>query len=207
MLSPSYYTKPTEIDLMVYEKMIPEDHILCQFKKVIKFEQIRDLVKDCYHPNLGRSAEDPVIMLKLEVLQYLDGLSDRKVLKEVQVNVAYRYFLDLSMDSPLPSIGLLSQFRRRLGDERHQTVFGEVIRQARQHGLIKDDLRLTDVTHVIANVAVPATAEKRQTVCPRTSRGRTKAGGGNSQDHSQAHRDRTAGSAGGTFAEDRGVGR
>jgi len=159
MLSPSYYTKPTEIDLMVYEKMIPEDHILRQFKKVIEFEQFRDLVKECYHPNLGRSAEDPVIMLKLEVLQYLDGLSDRKVLKEVQVNVAYRYFLDLSMDSPLPSIGLLSQFRRRLGDERHQVVFAEVILQARQHGLIKDDLRLTDVTHVIANVAVPATLQ------------------------------------------------
>jgi transposase len=159
MLKPSYYTQPTEFDLMVYEKMIPKDHILRQFNKVIDFERFRDPMKGCYHPSLGRSAEDPVIMLKLEVLQFVYGLSDRKVLKEVQVNVAFREFLGISIDSKLPSIGLLPQFRRRLGTEQHQVVFGEVIRQARQHGLIKDDQRLTDVTHVIANVAVPATLQ------------------------------------------------
>jgi transposase len=159
MLKLSYYTEPQEIDTIVFKKLIPGDHLLCQFKKVIDFEAFRELVKDCYSPDRGRSAEDPVRMIKLEILQFLYGLSDREVLKQLQVNVAYRYFLDLSLDSELPTSGLLSQFRQRLGQERHQALFEEVIRQARQLGLVKDRLRLKDATHVIANIAIPTTIQ------------------------------------------------
>ena len=159
MLKSSYYSEPQEIDTLVFEKLIPGDHLLRQFKKAIDFEAFRELVKDCYSPDRGRSAEDPVRMIKLEILQFLYGLSDREVLKQLQVNVAYRYFLDLSLDSELPTSGLLSQFRQRLGQERHQALFEEVIRQARQKGLVKDRLRLKDATHVIANIAIPTTIQ------------------------------------------------
>ena len=159
MLKTSYYTQPQEIDTIVFEKLIPGDHLLRQFKEAIDFAPFRELVKDTYSPTMGRSAEDPVRMIKLEILQFLYGLSDREVLKQLQVNVAYRYFLDLSLGSELPTSGLLSQFRQRLGQERHQTLFEEVIRQARQKGLVKDRLRLKDATHVIANVAIPSTIQ------------------------------------------------
>ena len=159
MLKSSYYTEPQELDTIVYEKLIPEDHLLRKIKEVIDFEEFRGLVKDCYSPGMGRSAEDPVRMIKLEVLQFFYGLSDREVLTQLQVNVAYRYFLDLSLESKLPSSGLLSQFRQRLGQARHQALFEEVIRQARQKGLVKDRLRLKDATHIIANVAIPSTIQ------------------------------------------------
>lgn len=157
MLKSSYYSELQELDRLVYEKLIPEDHLLRKIKEAIDFEVFRGLVKDCYSPGMGRSAEDPVRMIKLEVLQFYYGLSDREVLAQLQVNVAYRYFLDLSLESVLPSSGLLSQFRQRLGEERHQALFEEVIRQARQKGLVKDRLRLKDATHVIANIAIPTT--------------------------------------------------
>lgn len=159
MLKSSYYSEPQEIDTLVFEKLIPADHILRKIKETIDFEVIREVVKDCYSPSMGRSAEDPVRMIKLEILQFYYGLSDREVLTQLQVNVAYRYFLDLSVESVLPSIGLLPQFRRRLGEVRHQALFEEVIRQARQKGLVKDRLRLKDATHVIANVAIPTTIQ------------------------------------------------
>ncbi len=79
------------------------------------------------------------------------------MLKHAQVNVAFRFFLDLSLESKLPSHGLLSQFRTRLGLERYQALFDEIVAQARSHGLVKDRLRLKDATHVIANIAVPST--------------------------------------------------
>ncbi len=157
MLKPSYYTEPTEVDQLVFEKLVPVDHYLRRVKEVIDFERLRELVRDCYSPDMGRTAEDPVRMIKLEFLQYQYNLSDREVLKQVQVNVAYRFFLDLSLDSALPTSGLLSQFRTRLGQERHQALFEDLVAQARAHGLIKDRLRLKDATHIIANLAIPAT--------------------------------------------------
>jgi transposase len=159
MLKASYYEEPQELDTLVFAKLIPADHLLRKIKEAIDFEVFREVVKDCYSPEMGRNAEDPVRMIKLEVLQFYYGLSDREVLIQLQVNVAYRYFLDLSLESVLPSSGLLSQFRRRLGQERHQALFEEVIRQARQKGFVKDRLRLKDATHILANVAIPSTIQ------------------------------------------------
>jgi hypothetical protein len=51
----------------------------------------------------------------------------------------------------------LTIFRGRLGVEGHRAVFNELVAQAREHGLVKDRLRLKDATHVIADVAVPTT--------------------------------------------------
>ena len=78
-------------------------------------------------------------------------------LRQAQVNVAFRFFLDLSVESALPVPSLLSQFRTRLGTERFTRVFNEILRQARAQGLVKDRLRLKDATHLIANIAIPST--------------------------------------------------
>jgi transposase len=112
VLKPSYYTEPTDVDRMVFEKLVPAEHLLRKVKAFIDFERFRDLVKECYSPNMGRGAEDPVRMIKLEYLQFQYNLSDREVLKRAQVDVSFRYFLDLSLDSELPTAGLMSQFGR-----------------------------------------------------------------------------------------------
>jgi transposase len=156
VLKPSYYSEPTDVDRIVFEKLVPADHLLRKVKAFIDFERFRDLVKECYSPNMGRGAEDPVRMIKLEYLQFQYNLSDREVLKRAQVDVSFRYFLDLSLDSELPTAGLMSQFRTRLGHERHQALLNDLVAQARERGLVKDRLRLKDATHVIANIAIPS---------------------------------------------------
>lgn len=159
MLKSNYYIEPTEIDQFIFEKLVPADHYLRQVKSIIDFEFVRPAVQECYSERMGRTALDPVLMCKLEFLQYQYNLSDREVIAAAQVNVAYRYFLDLSLDSPLPVPSLLSQFRTRLGEERHQALFDGIVAQARQQGLVKDRLRLKDATHVIANIAIPSTIQ------------------------------------------------
>ncbi len=157
MLQKHYYIEPTDLDRIVFDKLIPEDHYLRQVKACIDFSFVREIVQGSYSLSIGRPAEDPVTMFKLEFLQLHYNLSDREVLKHAQVNVAFRFFLDLSLESKLPSHGLLSQFRSRLGLERYQAIFDQIVAQARGHGLVKDRLRLKDATHVIANIAVPST--------------------------------------------------
>jgi transposase len=159
MLKSDYYIPPTDLDLLIFEKLVPANHYLRRVKAVIDFEFVRAEVQDCYSETMGRTAMDPVLMFKLEYLQHHYTLSDRAVIAQAQVNVAYRYFLDLSLNSPLPVASLLSQFRTRLGPERHQALFDGIVAQARQQGLVKDRLRLKDATHVIANIAIPSTIQ------------------------------------------------
>lgn len=156
MLKADYSSAPTELDVMVYEKLIPADHYLRRLKAAVNFEPCRALVTECYAARMEAPAEDPVCLLKLSLLQFQYDLSDSQVLRHAQVNVAFRFFLDFSLESPLPVPSLLSQFRTRLGVERFTRVFKEILRQARAQGLVKDRLRLKDATHVIANIALPS---------------------------------------------------
>src|SRR6476619_4314693 len=157
MLKAEYAVPPSEMDLVVFEKLIPAGHYLRRFKAAIDFEPCRALVADCYAAGMGAPAVDPVRLLKLSLLQFQYDLSDSQVVRHAQVNVAFRFFLDLSLESPLPGPSLLSQFRTRLGVERFTRIFNDLLRRARAQGLVKDRLRLKDATHLIANIAIPST--------------------------------------------------
>ena len=158
MLDPqSGYIPTTEQDREVFEALVPEDHYLRRTAAAIDFQRFRPLMADCYSPDKGRPAIDPVLLLKIEFLQYQDRLSDATVIAQATVNVAYREFLGLGLKSNLPDPSSLSYFRGRLGVETHQRIFQDVLSQAREQGLVKDRLRLKDATHVIADVAIPTT--------------------------------------------------
>src|SRR5262245_60170756 len=157
MLKDNYDILLTAFDHLVFEKLVPADHYLRRLKTAVDFNSLRPLVAQCYSHDMGRGAIDPIRLLKLLLLQFHYGLSDEGVIRQAQVNVAFRFFLDLPIEAALPEPSLLSQFRTRLGAERFQQVFHEIVRQARSAGLVKDRLRLKDATHVLANIAVPTT--------------------------------------------------
>lgn len=157
MLKSNYDEELMPFDFQVFESFVPADHYLRRLKAAIDFALLRPLVADCYSPDQGRGAIDPVFLFKLSLLQFHYDLSDEQVIRQAQVNMAFRFFLDLSSQTSLPEPSLLSQFRTRLRADRFAKVFQEVLRQARAKGLVKDRLRLKDATHLIANVAVPAT--------------------------------------------------
>ena len=72
--------------------------------------------------------------------------------------VAFRCFLDVSLESRLPVPGFFP-ISYPPGVQCHQTLFDHVVTQAREHGLVHDRLRLKDATHVLANIAVPSTLQ------------------------------------------------
>jgi transposase len=157
MLKADYTPNLTPLDQVIFAQLVPPEHYLRRLKAVVDFNQLRPLVADCYAAEMGRGALDPVCLLKLLLLQFHYGWSDEGVIQQAQVNVALRFFLDWPLSQALPDPSLLAHFRKRLGAVRLQRVFDEILRQARAAGLVKDRLRLKDATHVIANIAVPAT--------------------------------------------------
>lgn len=94
MLRADDYSAPTELDLGVFEKLIPADHYVRRLKAAINFEPCRALGADCYAAERGAPAEDPVRLLKRSLLQFQYDLSDSQGLRHAQVKVAFRFFLD-----------------------------------------------------------------------------------------------------------------
>ncbi len=157
MLKPMEYLVLTDLDREIFDAIVPPDHFLCRVKQGIDFASFRAILAPYYDPDMGRPPLEPLLLLKLEFLQYEYGFSDRKVVAQSQVNMAFRFFLDLNLKSALPDPSLLTYFRARLGAEAHQRIFQDLIARVRRLGLVKDRLRLKDATHVLANIAVPST--------------------------------------------------
>jgi transposase len=159
MLQSESMVSLTDVERRLFDELVPQDHFLRRLIEVVDFERFRPLLAAAYSPRLGRPPVDPVLMLKLEVIARHYGLSDRELMRDVQVNVAYRLFLRLGVGQPLPHHTSMTYFRERIGPDRMQEIFHEALGRARELGLVRDRLRLKDATHVLANIAIPSTIQ------------------------------------------------
>ena len=143
-------------DQSVFETLVRRDHWVRRAERYIDFLRLREVVEEFYTADFGCPGIEPVLLIKLELLMYHDNLSDSQVFQRVETDLAYRWFLGLGRNDYLPDKSTLGRFRARLGAEGFRKLFHALLGQAREHGLIRDRLRIKDATHVIADIAVPA---------------------------------------------------
>ena len=139
----------------LYDKIVPPDHLLRKINQVVDFSFVNNLIRDRYTPDFGRPAEGPEFMLRLCLLQYLYGDSDRHVIENARINLAYKYFLGLAVDEDVPDDTTISCFRaQRLGEEKFRQVFEQIVKQCIDKGLVKGRRQIIDSTHIIADIAI-----------------------------------------------------
>ncbi len=115
--------------LYIYENLIPKNHLLVKVKESVDFSFVYDLIKDKYS-KLGRKSKDPIMMVKILLLEYLYFLSDVKVAERIRTDVAFRWFLGLEVSDPTPDDTTISHFRvNRLDSKDLEGIFNEIVRQ------------------------------------------------------------------------------
>src|SRR3989337_968676 len=143
----------------LYDRIVPVDHLLRKINQVVDFSFTRQILNDRYNPDIGRPAEDPEFMLRLCLLQYIYGDSDRQVVENARLNLAYKYFLGLAVDAEVPDYTSVSYFRaQRLGEEKFGAVLDQIVRQCIDKGLVKGNRQIIDSTHIRANISVSSIA-------------------------------------------------
>ena len=92
-----------EIMIISIEDLVPKNHILRDIDRAINFDFIYDEVSDLYCTDNGRPSVDPIVLFKIILLQYTFGIrSMRQTIKEIEVNMAYRWFLGYGMTDKIP---------------------------------------------------------------------------------------------------------
>jgi transposase len=166
MLKSTPETPLSEFDLAVFQAVVPQDHYLRKVMACINFEAFRPRLIGGYDPDFGRPAIDPVRMLKILFLRFHYRLSDRQVMERTVTDMAFRWFLTLGVHAAIPDHTNGTHFRQRIGAESFEQVFQDLVSQAREHGLVRDRLRLKDATHLFADVAkvgpLPLVAQVRE---------------------------------------------
>ena len=153
MLKKNYDTQ-SQMEFVSIDELVPQDHLLRKIDKYIDFSFIREKVEHLYCSDNGRPALDPVVLFKMLFIGYLFGIrSERQLIRDVQVNLAYRWFLGFSLRDKTPSHAIFSQNRRRRFNDSpiYQEIFDQIIWQAIENNMVSGKHLYTDSTHLKAN--------------------------------------------------------
>lgn len=140
--------------MVTLEELVPKDHLLRKIDRVIDFSFIHDLTAPLYCRDNGRPPLDPTLMFKALFVGYLFGVrSERQLVREIEVNVAYRWFLRLKLSDKVFDASTLSQNRRRRYQDETiaQSIFDRIVEQAIRAGLVDGTVLYTDSTHLKAD--------------------------------------------------------
>ena len=150
----SKQSKQSEFEFVCLEQLVPQDHLLRKIDNIIDFEFINDKVEHLYCHTNGRPGVNPVVLFKMLFIGYLFGIrSERQLIREIQMNMAYRWFLGYNLQDAIPHHSTISQNRRRRFQESnvYQEIFDEIVFRAIDLNLVDGKHLYTDSTHLKAN--------------------------------------------------------
>ena len=153
MMTQNADKKREQIQMFCMDDLVPKDHLLRLIDRAIDWSFIYDLVEEKYSSDNGRPSIDPVVLIKIPLIQYLYGIkSMRQTMKEIEVNVAYRWFLGLEMYDPVPHFSTLGKnyTRRFKGTDLFEQIFAKILEDCYKWKFIDPSEVFVDATHVKA---------------------------------------------------------
>ena len=160
-----------QVQIVSLDQLVPEDHILRKRDRSVDFSFIYDLVEDKYSSDNGRPSIDPVMLIKIPIIQYMFGIkSMRQTIKDIEVNVAYKWFLGLDFFDPVPHFSTFGKnYKRRFEDtDLFEQIFANILMQCMKYDLVDPSTIFVDATHVKA--AANRKKSKKILVARKTAR-------------------------------------
>jgi len=135
------------------EAFIPEDHPIRRLNKVLELSFVHEAVRGHYCQDNGRPSIDPEVIVRLFLLQAVEGIVHvRDLIRQVHVNLAYRWFIGYDLDEKLPDHSTLSRALDRFGDKIFNELFERSIAQCKASGLIEGRVLHLDATTIRADI-------------------------------------------------------
>jgi len=153
MMSKNMDKNRKQIQMFSMDDLVPKDHLLRDIERAISFDFIYDLVEEKYSPDFGRPSLDPVMLIKIPLIQYLYGIkSMRQTIKEIEVNIAYRWFLGLDMTDKVPHFSTFGKnYTRRFKDtDLFEQIFKRILQECFRWGFVDPSVTFIDATHIKA---------------------------------------------------------
>jgi transposase len=137
------------------EEYVPADHLLRLIDRHVDFGFVRERLQGSYS-HTGRPSIDPELLLRLLLVGYLYGItSERRLVDEVRMHLAYRWFTGLGFDQEVPHHSTFSKNRhgRFAESDIFRELFEEVVRRCLAAGLVEGKHLSVDGTQVAANAS------------------------------------------------------
>src|SRR5829696_6756322 len=132
---------------------VPDDHLARGIAAMLDLSWARADLEPYYSP-LGRPSIDPVLMIRMLIVGYVFAIrSERLLCREVQVNLAYRWFCGLSIEDKIPDHSAFSRARneRFRDSDIFRSVFERVVGACIGAGLVGGEGFAVDASLIVAD--------------------------------------------------------
>jgi len=132
---------------------VPEDHLVRKIDTALDLSWLRSELAPHYS-SMGRPSIDPELMIRMLVVGYVFAIrSERLICREVQVNLAYRWFCKLGIEDAVPDHSAFSRARNerfRDGDVLRR-VFERTVETCIAAGLVGGEGFAVDASLIAAD--------------------------------------------------------
>ena len=153
MMTKNQINEREQLEMLTIEQLVPKDHLVRKLDAAIDFNFIYPLVEHLYSA-VGRPSIDPVVLFKMTFIQYTFGIrSMRQTIKEIETNMAYRWFLGFGFHTEVPHFSTFGKnYVRRFQDsDIFEQIFYRILKEIMDHGLLSEEHVFIDSTHVKAS--------------------------------------------------------
>jgi transposase len=143
---------------------LPENHLLRLIDRHISLAFVRERLKDSYSET-GRPSIDPELLLRILLIGYLYGItSERRLVEELRMHLAWRWFTGLGFDQEIPHHSTFSKNRHGRFQESKlfEQLFEQIVKQCMEVGLVRGDNLSVDGSFVEANAAKESRIPREQ---------------------------------------------
>lgn len=143
-----------QAEIVTMDDLVPAVHLLRAVAAAIDFDYVYGLVEEKYSTDTGRPSIDPVVLVKMVLIQFMFGIrSMRQTVQEIEVNAAYRWFLGFSWQDKVPHFTTFGKnYKRRFeGSELFEQIFAKVLEACYLAGYVKGEEVFVDATHIKAS--------------------------------------------------------
>lgn len=154
------------------EEAVPSDHLVREIAAVLDLSWVHGELA-AHYPPIGRPSIDPVLMIRMLIVGYVFAIrSERALCREVQVNLAYRWFCGLSIEDKLPNHSAFSRARNeRFCDSGiFRQVFERIVGQCIAAGLVGGEGFAVDASLIAADAnkrrSIPGADWKKKAIDP-----------------------------------------
>jgi len=143
---------------------VPGDHLLRAIDRHVDLQPIREQLRPLYS-EIGRPSIDPEVLLRILLIGYLYGItSERRLLDEIGLNLAYRWFTGLGFDQSIPDHSTFS--KNRHGRFRESSVFRDlfeaIVQQCVNVGFVQGERLSVDGTVIAADASSKSRVPREQ---------------------------------------------
>jgi transposase len=135
------------------DEAVPNDHPVRAIAAVLDLSWVHSELAP-YYSQLGRPSIDPVLMIRMLIVGYVFAIrSERSLCRDVQVNLAYRWFCGLSIEDKIPDHSAFSRARNeRFRDSGiFRRVFERVVEACIAAGLVGGEGFAVDASLIAAD--------------------------------------------------------